>query len=150
MSFGPAPISLRLEVLRQNLPNLKVIWEVPNGYFIYETWKFNFISSNLSPLLTHIGFGDNSLFVLNPFWKPDHTDLINATKGWFLICISGADERGPRHQAFVTLYRWSEGLRWFGRRLPELGLPLVQASAASTHPWKDWENWGTFEDNSTL
>lgn len=120
--------------------------EVPNGYFIYDTWKFNFTSSNLSLLLAHIGFSYNSLFVLNASWKADHTNLINTTKEWFLICISRANEKGFRQQVSSTLYCWLEGEGWNGCQLPGIGMPLVQVSVDSSHRSKDWENWGTFEN----
>lgn len=147
---GPTPISFRVEVLIQNLLNLKVIGVVPNGYFIYNTWKFNFISSNLSLLLTHISFSYNSLFVLNASWKAGHTNLINATKGWLLIWISEANERVPRLQVLITLYSWLKKVGWTGCHLPGNGMSLVQASVDSIHAWKDWVNQGTFEDTIPL
>lgn len=119
-------------------------WEVPNGYFIYDTWKFNFTSSNLSLLLAHIGFRYNSLFVLNASWKADHINLINTTKELFSICISRANEKGLRQQVFITLYCWLEEVEWIGCHLPGIGTPLIQVLAASAHCSKNWENQEDF------
>lgn len=147
---GPAPISCRVGVFIQNLLNLKVIGEVPNWYFMYDTWKFNLISSNLSLLLIHTGFSHNSLFVLNTSWKSGHTNLINATKGWFLTSISGANERVSTQQSFIGLYLWLKMVGWIGHHLPGNGMPLVQMLVYSTHPWTEWENQGTLESTIPL
>lgn len=75
-------------------------WRVPNVYFIYGTWKFNFFSHDSTLLLAYTIFGIGFPVHGKLSSALHHTNFINDTEVLFLISDSQASVQLQEHLAF--------------------------------------------------